>query len=36
VSDEMRNGVSSGLAGSPGEHNALARHGDPLMIAPPS
>ena len=26
MGDEMRNGVAAGLAGSAGEHNALARH----------
>jgi hypothetical protein len=27
MGDEMRNGVAAGLAGSAGEHNALAGHG---------
>ena len=34
VSDEMGNGVPAGLAGSAGEHDALAGHGaDPPLVA---
>ncbi len=29
VGDEMRHGVTAGLAGSAGEHDALAGHGEP-------